>query len=44
MIEPRPLGREAFAPFGDVIDASHPNRFEINEEVELETTVRWVRG
>ena len=31
MIEPRPLGREAFAPFGDVIDASHPNRFEIND-------------
>ena len=31
MIEPRPLGREAFAPFGDVIDASHPNRLEIND-------------
>ena len=30
MIEPQPLSRDAFAPFGDVIDASHPNRFEIN--------------
>ena len=31
MIEPEPLSREAFAPFGDVIDVSHPNRFEIND-------------
>ena len=31
LIEPRPLSREAFAPFGDVIDVSHPNRFEIND-------------
>ena len=32
VIEPEPLCREAFAPFGDVIDAaSHPRRFEIND-------------
>ena len=31
MIEPEPLGREAFASFGDAIDVSHPNRFEIND-------------
>ena len=31
MIEPEPLSREAFAPFGEVIDASHPNWFEIND-------------
>ena len=31
MIEPQPLSRHAFAPFGDVIDALHPNRFEIND-------------
>ena len=32
VIEPEPLSREAFAPFGDVIDAaSHPRRFEIND-------------
>ena len=31
MIEPQPLSREAFAPFGDVIDAAHPRRFEIND-------------
>ena len=32
VIEPQPLCREAFAPFGDVIDAaSHPRRFEIND-------------
>ena len=31
MIEPRPLSREAFAPFGNVVDASHPSRFEIND-------------
>ena len=31
-IEPESLDREAFAPFGDVIDAaSHPRRFEIND-------------
>ena len=31
MIEVRALSRDAFAPFGDVLDVSHPDRFEIND-------------
>ena len=31
MIEVRALSRDTFAPFGDVLDVSHPDRFEIND-------------